>query len=73
MILIAEKTKVYEDFPIPLVNRMEKHFVSSKTVLNESQIQLCDKLEEWIERVTGTDGQSRLAGQVIMFYCVIDV
>ena len=55
LILIAEKDKVYKHFPTPLVNRMEKHFVSSKTVLNSSQRQLCELLEKWIEEITGSD------------------
>ena len=50
LILIAERDKVYEEFPTPLINRLEKHFVVTATVLDETQKQLLRKLENWVEK-----------------------
>ena len=47
LILIAEKDKVYEEFPTPLINRLEKHFVVTSTVLTENQKQLLEEVEAW--------------------------
>ena len=47
LILIAEKDKVYEEFPTPLINRLEKHFVVTSTVLTDIQKELLKKLEAW--------------------------
>ena len=47
MILIAEKDKVYEEFPTPLINRLEKHFVVTSTVLDNAQKEFLAELEAW--------------------------
>ena len=50
LILIAEKDTVYEKFPIPLINRLEKHFVLTRTVLLSWQERVLDTLIEWVQR-----------------------
>ena len=45
--MIAEKDKVYEEFPTPLINRLEKHFVVTSTVLDNAQKELLAELETW--------------------------
>lgn len=52
MILIAEKETVYKDFPTPLINRLEKHFVVTSTILTELQKQIMNKLMKWAEDFT---------------------
>ncbi|XP_071172243.1 E3 ubiquitin-protein ligase RNF213-like [Mytilus edulis] len=47
LIVVAEKQIVYDKFPIPLINRLEKHFLSLKTMLTSAQLQLTLKLQEW--------------------------
>ncbi|XP_052808680.1 E3 ubiquitin-protein ligase rnf213-alpha-like isoform X1 [Mya arenaria] len=47
LIVVAEKQTVYKKFPIPLINRLEKHFLTVNTILNESQQQLVVALEKW--------------------------
>ncbi|VDI14180.1 Hypothetical predicted protein [Mytilus galloprovincialis] len=47
LIIIAEKQIVYDKFPIPLINRLEKHFLSLKNMLTPAQLELADKLQEW--------------------------
>ena len=49
LILIAEKDKVYEEFPTPLINRLEKHFVVTSTVLSVVQKELLKDLESWAD------------------------
>ena len=51
LIVIAEKKTVYDKFPLPLINRLEKHIVDTSTVLNERQKSvLQNKLMRWIEQ-----------------------
>jgi len=47
--VVAEKEIVYNKFPIPLINRLEKHFLSLKTMLTPSQLELADKLQDWAQ------------------------
>ena len=48
LILIAEKDTVYEKFPTPLINRLEKHFVLTSSVLKEWQNALLKEFEDWV-------------------------
>jgi len=48
LILIAEKKTVYQKFPTPLINRMEKHFVLISSVLEKWQEELLEEFERWI-------------------------
>lgn len=50
LILIAEKDTVYEKFPTPLINRLEKHFVLTSSVLEDWQEKVLNEFEEWIEK-----------------------
>ena len=51
LILIAEKSTVYEKFPTPLINRLEKHFVLTETVLQEEwQRQVHQRLSLWVDQ-----------------------
>lgn len=52
MIILSNKASVYDSkiFPIPLINRLEKHFLNSATMLNENQLILCKQLEKWIAK-----------------------
>ena len=51
LILIAEKSTVYEKFPTPLINRLEKHFVLTETVLQEEwQQEVHQRLNDWVEQ-----------------------
>lgn len=49
LILIAERQTVYNKFPTPLINRLEKHFVLSKTLLEDWQNEILKRLNAWIE------------------------
>ncbi|KAK2553290.1 E3 ubiquitin-protein ligase rnf213-alpha [Acropora cervicornis] len=47
LIVIAEKEVVYNTFPIPLINRLEKHFLVTSTSLRADQMELVEKLKTW--------------------------
>lgn len=54
LFIIADKNSVYDTkrFPIPLLNRLEKHFLNSSTMINAQQRHLVDKLNEWLRTFT---------------------
>ncbi|KAJ7339392.1 hypothetical protein OS493_005787 [Desmophyllum pertusum] len=47
LIVIAEMDVVYNKFPIPLINRLEKHFLVTLTSLTPDQMELVEKLRTW--------------------------
>ena len=49
LIVVAEKDDVYKRFPIPLVNRLEKHLLVMSTGLTERQALLVEQLKEWVK------------------------
>ena len=50
LILIAEKETVYDTkrFPIPLINRLEKHFLNAAYMLSDEQVELRNRLDSWV-------------------------
>ena len=38
LIVIAEDSDVHDKFPIPLINRLEKHFLGMETMLRQGQL-----------------------------------
>ena len=44
---MAEKRVVYEKFPIPLINRLEKHFLTINTMLIREQHMVVEELIKW--------------------------
>ncbi|XP_065675221.1 E3 ubiquitin-protein ligase rnf213-alpha-like isoform X3 [Hydra vulgaris] len=48
LIVIADKENVYNTFPIPLINRLEKHFLNVLNGMEHSQIELFEKLKKWV-------------------------
>lgn len=49
MIVVAEDTDVWEKFPIPLINRLEKHYLGMETLLDQNQLTIVETLKKWIE------------------------
>ena len=78
LILIAEKDVVYDRFPTPLINRLEKHIVDTSTVLNERQKKVLNKLKKWIEKFNCLENPHRCAWCMsscykdAWHYCVIN-
>ncbi|CAJ1060881.1 E3 ubiquitin-protein ligase rnf213-alpha-like isoform X2 [Xyrichtys novacula] len=57
LIVIEEKEVVYEQFPIPLINRLEKHYLDINTVLSDEQKSIVRKLQGWVDDFVFTSGQ----------------
>ncbi|XP_076466869.1 E3 ubiquitin-protein ligase rnf213-alpha-like [Babylonia areolata] len=47
LIVVAEKQAVYDKFPIPLINRLEKHFLTLNNIMTPDQLDLASRLEAW--------------------------
>ncbi|XP_029455051.1 E3 ubiquitin-protein ligase RNF213 isoform X2 [Rhinatrema bivittatum] len=63
LIVIEEKDIVYTRFPIPLINRLEKHYLDINTVLNKQQKAIVQDLEKWVKDFTTVNTESMLVGQ----------
>ncbi|XP_037112942.1 E3 ubiquitin-protein ligase rnf213-alpha isoform X6 [Syngnathus acus] len=50
LIVIEEREVVYKQFPVPLINRLEKHYLDIYTVLTAAQKRMVEKLDEWVRR-----------------------
>ncbi|XP_067860096.1 E3 ubiquitin-protein ligase rnf213-alpha isoform X2 [Heptranchias perlo] len=48
LIVIEEKEVVYKEFPIPLINRLEKHYLDINTVLVREQRDVVEDLKQWV-------------------------
>ncbi|XP_029944697.1 E3 ubiquitin-protein ligase rnf213-alpha-like isoform X2 [Salarias fasciatus] len=48
LIVIEEREVVYKQFPIPLINRLEKHYLDIHTVLRTEQKRIVEELEKWV-------------------------
>jgi len=48
LVVVAEKEDVYENYEIPLVNRLEKHIITMMTILNPAQQQAVSEIKRWI-------------------------
>ncbi|VDI03779.1 Hypothetical predicted protein [Mytilus galloprovincialis] len=60
LVVVAEKQVVYDRFPIPLINRLEKHFLSMNTMLTMEQADLTEELTEWAENYAADKSPPRL-------------
>nr|XP_040124466.1 E3 ubiquitin-protein ligase RNF213 [Ictidomys tridecemlineatus] len=50
LIVIEEKNVVYEQFPVPLINRLEKHYLDLSSVLQGWQKSIVQELTRWAEQ-----------------------
>ncbi|XP_035863121.1 E3 ubiquitin-protein ligase rnf213-alpha-like [Sander lucioperca] len=57
LIVIEEKEVVYEQFPIPLINRLEKHYLDINTVLKNEQKDIARQLQKWVDDFLSLSGQ----------------
>ncbi|XP_072229611.1 E3 ubiquitin-protein ligase rnf213-beta isoform X2 [Leuresthes tenuis] len=53
LVVVEDQKKVYEHFPVPLINRLEKHRVDRSTDLESWQHRVLDKLEDWVKGFAG--------------------
>lgn len=61
LIVIEEKDVVYEHFPIPLINRLEKHYLDLHTVLEAWQRNLAEELKAWVHSFVTVRAEPLLA------------
>ena len=59
LILVAECDVVYRDFPIPLINRMEKQFLSMESVLSPEQQVVVQRVNAWARQFAEVDPVDR--------------
>ena len=52
LIVVADKQVVYKRFPIPLINRLEKHYLSIDSLLTPEQVDITRDLQKWAEEFT---------------------
>ncbi|XP_062387528.1 E3 ubiquitin-protein ligase rnf213-alpha [Sardina pilchardus] len=64
LIVIEEKEIVYKQFPIPLINRLEKHYLDINTVLGSEQKVIVKELEKWVKAFVSPDNSQSLTIQV---------
>ncbi|KAM6245288.1 E3 ubiquitin-protein ligase RNF213 [Porphyrio hochstetteri] len=55
LIVIEEKDVVYKHFPIPLINRLEKHYLDISTVLDKGQRETVKELKKWVDEFTAAN------------------
>ena len=58
LIIVAERSKVFSSFPSALINRLEKHFVLSSTILNGEQKELTASITKWAAKFSRAKGYS---------------
>uniref|UniRef100_A0A452UIM0 Uncharacterized protein n=1 Tax=Ursus maritimus TaxID=29073 RepID=A0A452UIM0_URSMA len=61
LIVIEEKDVVYKHFPIPLINRLEKHYLDINTVLEKWQKNIVEELKSWVERFVDVKSEQFVA------------
>ncbi|KAL0964856.1 hypothetical protein UPYG_G00329960 [Umbra pygmaea] len=54
LVVIEDQTKVYTQFPVPLINRLEKHRVDRSTDLTPWQHSVLAKLKLWVQDFSGS-------------------
>ncbi|VTJ88973.1 Hypothetical predicted protein [Marmota monax] len=62
LIVIEEKNVVYEQFPMPLINRLEKHYLDLSSVLQGWQKSIVQELMQWAEQFADVKAHQFLAG-----------
>ena len=63
LIVVADTETVRERFPIPLINRLEKHFLTMSTVLSEVGVHISEQLTEWANKFSSLDGNQMFGSQ----------
>lgn len=67
LIVIEEKEVVYKQFPIPLINRLEKHYLDIHTVLKTEQKRLVDELRKWVTVFVSLNSQHTALAQTCKY------
>ncbi|XP_074524614.1 E3 ubiquitin-protein ligase rnf213-alpha-like [Halichoeres trimaculatus] len=65
LIVIEEKEVVYEQFPIPLINRLEKHYLDINAVLRDEEKDIVKQLQSWVDDFVSPSTQHNVMKQYI--------
>nr|XP_039260123.1 E3 ubiquitin-protein ligase rnf213-alpha-like [Styela clava] len=60
LIIIEKQETVYETYPIPLINRLEKYHLLADTILNTNEKILLKTLEKWVDAFSNVVGFNKL-------------
>ncbi|KAM4761922.1 E3 ubiquitin-protein ligase RNF213 isoform 5-T6 [Cyanocitta cristata] len=63
LIVIEEKEVVYKHFPIPLINRLEKHYLDISTMLDKGQREAVQELQQWVQEFTVVNTEEHFISQ----------
>uniref|UniRef100_A0A663M6R8 Uncharacterized protein n=1 Tax=Athene cunicularia TaxID=194338 RepID=A0A663M6R8_ATHCN len=63
LIVIEEKDVVYKHFPIPLINRLEKHYLDISTVLDKGQRETVKELKKWVQEFAAANTEEHFISQ----------
>ncbi|KAG7242861.1 hypothetical protein INR49_018116 [Caranx melampygus] len=67
LIVIEEREVVYKQFPIPLINRLEKHYLDIQTVLKTEQRRMVDELKDWVRLFVSLKSQNLAVSQTYKY------
>uniref|UniRef100_UPI0009B46CDE E3 ubiquitin-protein ligase rnf213-alpha-like n=1 Tax=Monopterus albus TaxID=43700 RepID=UPI0009B46CDE len=67
LIVIEEREVVYKQFPIPLINRLEKHYLDIHTVLKTEQKRMVAELEKWVRLFVSLSSQHTALAQMYKY------
>lgn len=67
LIVIEEREVVYKQFPIPLINRLEKHYMDIHTVLKTEQTKIAEELERWLRLFVSLSNQHATVAQAYKY------
>ncbi|KAK5884967.1 hypothetical protein CesoFtcFv8_018727 [Champsocephalus esox] len=67
LIVIEEREVVYKQFPIPLINRLEKHYMDIHTVLKTEQTEIAEELERWLRLFVSLSNQHATVAQAYKY------
>ncbi|XP_060883381.1 E3 ubiquitin-protein ligase rnf213-alpha isoform X2 [Labrus mixtus] len=67
LIVIEEREVVYKQFPIPLINRLEKHYLDIQTVLKTEQKRIVEELEGWVKLFVSLGSQRATTAQTYKY------
>ncbi|XP_010769191.1 E3 ubiquitin-protein ligase rnf213-alpha [Notothenia coriiceps] len=67
LIVIEEREVVYKQFPIPLINRLEKHYMDIHTVLKTEQTKIAEELEGWLKLFVSLSNQHATVAQAYKY------
>ncbi|XP_074519497.1 E3 ubiquitin-protein ligase rnf213-beta [Halichoeres trimaculatus] len=68
LVVVEDQMKVYEHFPVPLINRLEKHRVDRSTDLEPWQRRVLLKLKEWVKEFSGKASEDFKLSDIFVGY-----